>query len=358
MTAVVKKSKKKVTAPAAVVIKPEKKSQKNDERRTKNEEKKVTAENKNEERTSQMGETATDKPASTGKKPVKIKDFRWLKIAAICFGLVIGFALLSALIFNSTNGSKLTNYKTSKEFKAFSASLQQYLQTNNAVYTRTFSCSATLNELWSPGTSPISKKSEPQEVQLTRQLIDLKPKWEAASKSFPGYSSFFIFKVLPFDHGTYKDFQNAADLIDRSGALVNHTEDFTYYCPGHIYPGVSIFDYLNEYSKDQPITENVATINQRMKALADAGNDFNKAKTADGWGEVRTSYIAFMKKTLADLTSLRDQTAKTPGKINMHSQFAADKKQLEKTLELAKTAGEKIGPNQKDLKELYDKVIN
>lgn len=340
-----KPSKKKTTAPAPVIVKPQKNKAAGP--RVEGPEK----ENKTEEK-------AIDKPVSAGKAPVKIKDFRWIKITGICLALVVGFALLSALIFNSTNGSKLTDYKTSKEFKSFSASLDQYLKANNSVYTRTFSCSASLEELWNSGLkSPISGKNEPLEVQLARQLIDLKPKWEAASKSFPGYSSFFIFKVLPFDHGVYKDFQNTADLIDRSGALVNHTEDFAYYCPGHLYPGVSIFDFLNEYSKNQPVTENVATINLRMKALVDAGNDYSKTKTPSGWKEVNSSYIAFMKKTLADLTSLRDQTAKTPGKINMHVQFEADKKDLEKVLALAKTAGQKIGPNQSDITKLYDKVI-
>ncbi len=348
-----KSSKKKATAPKPVIIKPES-SQKPKAKSQKLEKTEIKTENLQIE---VVKTKKDDKTASVGKAPVKIRDFRWLKVSGVIFGIIIGFALLCALIFNSTNSSKLTDYKTSKEFKAYSASLNQYLKTNKAVYTRTFTCSATLDELWQPGTSPISKKVEPQEVQLARQLIDLKPKWEAVSKSFPGYSSFFIFKVLPFDHSVFKDFQTTADLIDRSGALVNHTEDFGYYCPGHIYPGVSIFDYLEEYSKDQPVTESVATITQRMKALADAGNDFNKSKTPTGWGEVRTSYLAFMKKTLADLTSLRDQTAKTPGKINMHTQFAENKKNLEKTLVQAKTAGQKIGPNQADLAKLYNKVV-
>ncbi len=364
-----KASKKKATAPAPVVIKPDKnkepkaKDQKpNADHSTSSDHTSQTPKAEStkqktvEAKTADSSSQSEEKAISVGKTPVKIKDFRWLKITGICFGLFIGFSLLSALIFNSTNSAKLTNYKTSKEFKAYSASLNQYLTTNNAVYTRTFTCSASLDELWNPGTSPISKKVEPQEVQLARQLIDLKPKWEAVSKTFPAYSSFFIFKVLPFDHSVYKDFQNTADLIDRSGALVNHTEDFGYYCPGRIYPGVSIFDYLNEYSKDQPVNESVATINQRMKALVDAGNDFNKSKTPVGWQEVRTGYIAFMKQTLADLTTLRNETIKNPGKVNMHTQFANNKKELEKVLAKAKEAGKKIGPNQTELTKLYVKV--
>jgi len=231
--------------------------------------------------------------------------------------------------------------------------MKSYLIVNSSIYPTTYSCAANESSLWAPPTSPLSKKKEALEVQLARQLIDLKPKWEAASKTFPGYSNFFLFKIIPLDHSVYKRYQNAADLMDRTSALVNHTEDYTYYCPGFLYPGMNGFSYLQDYSKNKPITDSQAVIEQHMKALVVVGNSFGKAKTTTDWSTTQKAYLAFLHSTLTDLTELRNQNLKNPSGTNMSARFSADQKQFELTLAQAKKAGLKIGPDQKQLAKLY-----
>jgi hypothetical protein len=335
MSAAAKKSKKS-SAPKPVVIKPDKIK----DQRSKVKGQKV----KNKEQ---------DQQVTAVKPALKVKDFRMLKVGLIILGIILAFCVLCALVFNSTNGSKLDSYIKSKDFQTYSKSLNQYLVSNKAIYPQTYTCQASLSSLWNPPTSPLSNKKEKLDVELARQLIDLKPKWEAASKSFPGYSNLFIFKVLPLDHSVFKRYQNAADLMDRTSALVNHTEDYTYYCPGFVYPGMLGFAYLESYSKTGTIIkDSPAVVTQHMQSLATTGNEFKDSKTPADWTATRTAYLAFLHKTLDDLTNLRNQLVKTPTGVNMSAQFATDKKDLEKTILEATKAGKGIGPDQKELAKL------
>lgn len=300
----------------------------------------------------QVNHKLVSKAAAKEKSAKKLRR-RPNRTVLAAFIASLSLLIILGLLVNHKNSTKLNTYLTSKSFMAYSGSLKSFLQTDNGIYPKAYSCQSSLQQLWNTPVSPISKKREKLDVELARQLIDLKPKWEQVSKAFPGYGDFFLFKVFPMDHFVYKKYQNAANLMDRSNALVNHTEDYAYYCPGYLYPGIFSFNYLDEYAKNKPIMESVAIINQQMQSLAKIGNDFKDVKTPANWANTRTAYLAFLHQTLDDLTALRNERAINPDGVNMSAKFTADKKLLENVLKISAKSGKKIGPDMGQLSELY-----
>lgn len=292
------------------------------------------------------------------KEPVKINldKKRNMVIAGIILGIV-SLLVIFGLFVNSQNSSKINVYLKSKAFADYSASMKQYLQTSGGIYPKVYACNASLIQLWHPPVSPLSKTKDKLEIQLARQLIDLKPKWEKVSLAYPSYSKYFFFKVFPMDHAVYKKYQTAANLMDGSSKLINHTQDYGYYCPGFLYPGIYNFSYLEDYSKKAPITDSSAVITQRMQALITIGNTYGAAKTPKDWTTTQKAYLSFLHKTLADLTALRDQRAKNPAGTNMAAAFASDQKALEQTITIGAKTGQKIGPNQDQLAKLFWQTI-
>lgn len=303
-----------------------------------------------------------DKPLASVKpkiKPIKLNlNKKRNRVIAGLFIGIIGLLIIFGLSVNHKNSTKINTYLNSKDFKSYSASMKSYLSSNNGIYPKAYTCSATLEQLWNPPVSPISKTKERLDVQLARQLIDLKPKWDKVSVAYPGYNHYLFFRLIPLDHGVFKKFQNVANLMDGTSKLVNHTQDYGYYCPGYLYVGISSFSYLDEYSKNKPITETVAVINQRMASLVAIGNTYKSAKTPADWSTTQKTYLSFLHKTLADLTTLRNQMLKTPAGVNMSPTFKADKTALQQAVTMATKTGQKVGPNQDKLAKYFQLAVS
>lgn len=290
-----------------------------------------------------------------------LKKFIQSKAGKIILGAVLAVLTLTVvygLIIDYRNSSRLNAYLNTKEFTEYSASMQAFLNANNGYYTKTYRCQASLQELWKPPAGTIVNKNESAEVQLARQLIDLDGKWRKVSNTYPGYIDSSLFKVLPLDHWVYKDYQNTANLMDLSSVLVEHTQDYGYYCPGHFYPKISSLSYLEDYSKaGTQITDSPEVITQRLTTFATMADKFVGSKTPVDWSENRQLYLAFLKQTYSDLKTLRAKRLTQPS-VDMSAQFAADKKLLEQAVVAGQKAGLKIGPDIKQLKIYYEQTAN
>lgn len=288
-----------------------------------------------------------------------VKTYVWSTPGKVVLGVLVAIlvlAVLYGLIIDYKNSSRLSAYKNSKDFKEYSASMRTFLYANNGYYPKVYRCQASLQELWNPPVGTINKKTEGADVQLARQLIDLDSKWRKVSDAFPGYIDSKLFKVLPIDWFVYNDFQTAANLMNSSSILVEHTQDYGYYCPGHFYPKIKNLSYLEAYAKPgSQIAVSPGVISQQLADFASMADKFAGTKTPVDWADNRKLYLSFLNQTFSDLKTLRAKRLAQPS-VDMSAQFAADKKALEKAVASGQTAGLKIGPDIKQLKIYFEQT--
>ncbi len=309
----------------------------------------------------QPKDSSQQTPALVKKTGQSVKKALFSKPGKIVLASVLAvfaLAVIYGLVIDYRNSSRLNAYLDSKDFGEYSASMRVFLTANNGFYPKTYSCQATLQELWNPPVGSLVKKNESAEVQLARQLIDLDGKWRKVSNAFPGYIDSALFNFLPIDHFVYKSYQNAANLMNLSSILVEHTQDYGYYCPGHFYPKINSLSYLESYAKPgTQITDSPEVITQRLTDFATMADKFVNSKTPADWSENRKLYLVFLNQTFQDLKTLRAKRLAQPS-VDMSTQFAADKAALQKAVTSAQAAGLKSGPDMKKLSQYFEQVTN